>query len=444
DASNPQVAAVAIRDGIVTATGTDADVRAAAGAAAQVVDLGGRTVIPGLNDSHLHIIRSGRFHAAELRWDGLSSLARGSEMIREQADRTPAGEWVRVIGGWFPFQFDERRTPTPAELTEAAPDTPVFVLYLYSLGFLNRAAVAARGLTSETAAPPGTRYEFTEDGGAILHAEANPDLLYGSIGALPPLSEADLELSTRHYCRELNRLGLTSAVDAGGGGHRFPDDYGGTASLAEAGDLPIRISAYRFPQDKGEELAEFQRWTAAFQQRANVASGLNDGYKVEGGGEFLAWSAGDYKNFLAGRPDVTGCPRWRSHLVGVTRHLMSNGWPLRIHATYDRPVNDILDVFEEAHAEERVAGRAGLDGIRWASDHGETFTRTTLERLRALGSGMSMQARMAYAGEYFLDRHGPEATRDAPPLRDVIELGIPLGLGTDGTQVASYNPWPAL
>jgi predicted amidohydrolase YtcJ len=127
--------------------GGDEDVEPLRGDKTRHVDARGRTLIPGLNDSHAHAIRAGRFYNLELRWDGVDSLARGLAMIREQAQRTPPGQWVRVIGGWSPYQFAEKRMPTVKELNEAAPETPTFVLLLYSQGLLNRAAVQALGLT---------------------------------------------------------------------------------------------------------------------------------------------------------------------------------------------------------------------------------------------------------------------------------------------------------
>ncbi|UWR24523.1 amidohydrolase [Sulfitobacter sp. S190] len=444
DPTMPRATALAVRDGLVLAVGSEADVAAHAGPDTQDIDAGGRTMIPGLNDSHHHATRAGRFYAAELRWDGVKSLARGLQMIREAAAKTPEGEWVRVVGSWSPYQFEERRLPTPAELTEAAPDTPVYVLFLYSQGFLNRKAVEVRGITADTQAPPGTRYEITEDGGCILHATPNPDLLYASIGALPALTEEQQVLSTRHYYRELNRFGLTSVIDAGGGGHTFPEDYSGSAALAADDALTVRISNYLFPQNKGAELAEFERWTQDWQVGLNLADKLMHAYVIRGGGEFLVWSAGDYENFMADRPDITTRDQWRPQLLNVTRHLLKNGWPLRIHATYDQSINRILNVFEEAHALEVAEGRLGFAGIRWAIDHGETVQMPTLRRIKALGGGMAMQARMAYAGEFFMDRYGEEMTRNAPPLRDVIDAGIPLGLGTDATRVAGFNPWLAL
>ena len=317
-------------------------------------------------------------------------------------------------------------------------------MYLYSQGYLNAKAVEVRGLSPETEAPFGTRYEFTEDGGCILHAEPNPDLLYGSIAVLPALSEAEQALSTRHFYRELNRFGITSVIDAGGGGHRFPDDYSGSDALAESGELSVRISKYLFPQDKGQELAEFQRWTREWQVGVNRAHFLMHAYTLRGGGEFLVWAAGDYENFLANAPDITTRTGWRSQLMNVTRHLLQNRWPLRIHATYDQSINHILDVFEEAHAFEVGEGRLGFAGIRWAIDHAETATPATLLRIKALGGGIAMQARMAYSGEYFLERYGEAATRNAPPLGDVLRAGIPLGLGSDATRVASYNPFNTL
>ena len=130
----PRATALAVRDGKFIAVGDDAAVATRARRRDARIDAGGRTLIPGLNDSHLHAVRGGRFYNLELRWDGVDSLERALAMIREQAKRTPKGQWVRVIGGWSPYQFKEKRMPTVAELNEAAPDTPTFVLFLYSQG----------------------------------------------------------------------------------------------------------------------------------------------------------------------------------------------------------------------------------------------------------------------------------------------------------------------
>lgn len=443
--NQPWASAMAVKGGRILAVGRSEDMAQFEIGATQVIDAGGRTIIPGLNDSHLHAIRGGRFYAAELRWDGVQSLEAALNMVREAAKRVPKGGWVRVQGGWSEHQFVEKRLPTPEELTAAAPDTPVLVVLLYSQGFLNKAAIKAIGLTPESPFSAGTRYEVGADGeltGRIM-AEPYPNLLYGTIGRLPPLSVEEQVSSSIHWYRELNRFGLTSAVDAGGGGHRFPSDYAGSAALAASGDLPIRLSYYLFPQRPGKELDDFKTWTGSHSQNSNAAKIMN-GYVIEGGGELLVYKASDYENFLAPRPDFTQNPGWDRELRAVVGHLVRKGWPFRIHATYNESINAMMDVFETIHAEEVAGGRPGLTGIRWAFDHAETITPETIARVKALGGAIAIQARMAYAGEAFLERYGRKAAADAPPLRKMLQAGIPVGAGSDGTRVASYHPWSAL
>lgn len=434
DERRPQATAFAVKDGKFIAIGDDANVMHLRGAQTRVVDAGGRHIIPGLNDSHIHAVRGGRFYNLELRWDGVESLERGLQMIREQAKRTPKGEWVRVIGGWSPYQFKENRMPTVAELNEAAPDRPVFVLFLYSQGFLNKAGVEAMGLTPQTPAPEGGRYEFV-DGGAILHAEPNPTILYKAIAALPAMSDADQINSTKHFYRELNRFGLTSGVDAGGGGHQFPENYEASKTLAQKEGLPLRISFYLFPQKPGKELADFKRWISENQPGTNLDEEHQHGYELEGAGEFLVWSAGDFENFMAPRPELA--EGYEKQLRAVTEVLVKNRWPIRIHATYDESITKILDVFEDVFREHNFKGR-------WIIDHAETISDRNIERIKRLGGGIAIQDRMAYAGEYFLQRYGVQAARSAPPLNRLVASGVPLGAGTDATRVASYNPWVSL
>lgn len=448
DAGNPKASALAVRNGRFVAVGSDFEVGTYRGDNTRVLDAGGRRLIPGLNDSHSHYVRGGRFYNAELRWDGVPSLKIALEMIREQARRTPEGQWVRVIGGWSPFQFEERRMPTPAELNEVAPDTPVFVLYLYSMGFLNDAGFRALGITAENApekAPPGGRYEVIDGRltGRLL-AEPDPTILYKTIGSLPPLSVENQLNSTRHFFRELNRFGLTSAIDAGGGGHKYPAEYTGTALLARSPELPLRLSYYLFPQQKGSEYREFVEWMANHRLFHDGALHLDHGYELEGGGEFLVWAAGDFENFTAGRPDITERENWREDLKQVARLLVSRGWPLRIHATYDESVGHILDVFEEVDREERTAGRRGFASIRWAIDHAETLRQPNIERIKKLGGGVAVQNRMAFSGEYFKERYGAAAAAQAPPLKALLDAGIPVGAGSDATRVSTYNPWVSL
>ena len=429
------VEAIAIQDGRVQAIGTAKEIAPFRGEQTRVIELAGRTVIPGLNDSHTHLVRGGRFYNLELRWEGVKTLAEGLKKIETQAKRTPEGEWVRVIGGWSPFQFAERRMPTIAELNQAAPETPTFVLYLYSQGFLNRAGVEALGLTEESEVPKGGRIEFV-DGGAILHAEPNPTILYKTIARLPHMTEEQQVNSTLQFYRELNRFGLTSAVDAGGGGHVFPENYGASQQLAREGRLPIRISFFLFPQRPGKEFQDFETWTDNNRSGENIDIVHRNGYVLEGGGEFLVWAAGDFENFMAPRPALQA--HMDKHLAAVTGLLVEKRWPFRIHATYGESIDRILNVFE------RVNEKTPFAGLRWIIDHAETIRPDQIQRVQRLGGGIAIQNRMSFAGEYFLERYGKEKTAQSPPLRELLESGIPLALGTDATRVSSYNPWTAL
>ncbi len=435
--------AIAVKDGIVLRTGSSEEISKLKGEQTKSIDAKGRTIIPGLNDSHLHLTRGGRFFNAEVRWDGVKTLKRALEMLKEQAARTPEGQWVRVIGGWSPFQFEEKRLFTMEELNEATGDVPTYVLFLYSQGYLNQAGLDALGIDENTKAPQGSEFQKGPDGKltGVLIADPNPTILYARIGSLPPLTQEEMENGTKQFYRELNTFGITSGIDAGGGGHKFPKDYTGTKALADAGEMPIRLSYFLFPQNKGAEYEEFTEWMETNEVGHNGEIHLDHGYELEGGGEFLAWSAGDFENFLAPQPLLDrDRPTWRNDLKRIVRLHVDNGWPFRIHATYGETISLMLDVFEEVN--EETNGK--LASKRWLFDHAETVQVKDLERIKALNGGIAIQARMAYAGEYFVERYGAEKAKEAPPVKKMMEMGIPVGAGTDGTRVASYNPWPAL
>jgi len=433
DRGQPQASAVAIRDGRFLAVGDTDDVMRHRSEGSQVIDLNGRTVIPGLNDSHLHLIRGGLNYNLELRWEGVPSLADALRMLKDQAARTPHPQWVRVVGGWSEFQFAERRMPTLDEINAAAPDTPVFILHLYDRALLNRAALRAVGYTRDTPNPPGGEIQRDASGNptGMLIARPNALILYATLAKGPTLPR-ELQLnSTRQFMRELNRLGVTSAIDAGGGFQNYPEDYAVIEELERANQLTIRIAYNLFTQNKGRELEDFQRWTGM------VTPGQgSDYYRHNGAGEMLVFSAADFEDFLEPRPDLAA--GMEDELEKVVRHLVANRWPFRLHATYDESISRMLDVFEKVNRD------IPFDGLHWMFDHCETITPRNIERVKALGGGIAIQHRMAFQGEYFVDRYGAEAARATPPVKRMLETGVPVGAGTDATRVASYNPWTAL
>ena len=433
DKEQPLASAVAIRDGKFLAVGDAEAAMRHRGARTQVVDLNGRSVVPGLNDSHIHLIRGGLNYNLELRWEGVPSLADALRMLREQALRTPHPQWVRVVGGWTEFQFAERRMPTLDEINAAAPDTPVFILHLYDRALLNRAALRAVGYTKDTPNPPGGEIQRDASGNptGMLIARPNAMILYATLAKGPSLPLDQQVNSTRQFMRELNRLGVTSAIDAGGGFQNYPEDYAIIDQLAREQQLTVRIAYNLFTQNKGKELDDFQRWTDM------ITPGQGDDFfRHNGAGEMLVFSAADFEDFLEPRPELAA--GMEDELEKVVRHLVSNRWPFRLHATYDESISRMLDVFEKVNRE------IPFNGLHWMFDHAETISPRNIERVRELGGGLAIQQRMAFQGEYFVDRYGKEAAKATPPVARMLDMGVPVGAGTDATRVASYNPWTAL
>ena len=369
----------------------------------------------------------------ELRWDGVPSLADGLRMLREQAQRTPPGQWIRVVGGWTEFQFAEGRMPTIEEINAVAPDTPVFILHLYCRALLNGAALRACGYTKDSPNPPGGEIQRDRQGNptGLLIARPNATILYATLAKGPKLPPEHQMNSTRHFMRELNRLGLTSVIDAGGGFQNYPEDYAVIEELHKRGEMTLRIAYNLFTQKPKQEKEDFARWV----KMTEPGKG-DDFFRCNGAGEMLVFSAADFEDFLEPRPDLP--LSLEKELKEVVSLLAANRWPFRLHATYEESISRFLNVFEEVNRE------IPFKGLHWFFDHCETISDRNLERVKALGGGIAIQHRMAYQGEYFIERYGKEAVQRTPPMRRMLELGIPVGAGTDATRVASYNPWVSL
>ena len=433
DRSKPVASAVAIKDGKFLAVGTDQEALALAGPATRKIDLKGRSVLPGLFDNHTHVVRGGLNYNLELRWDGVRSLADAMDMLKRQVAITPAPQWVRVVGGFTEHQFVEKRLPTIDEINAVAPDTPVFLLHLYDRALLNGAALRAVGYTKDTPAPPGG--EITRDANGnptgLLLAKPNAMILYATLAKGPKLPFDYQVNSTRHFMRELNRLGVTGVIDAGGGFQNYPEDYAVIQQLADAGELTVRLAYNLFTQKPQQEKEDFLKWTSSVKYKQG-----DDYFRHNGAGEMLVFSAADFEDFRQPRPDMR--PQMEGELEEVVRILAQNRWPWRLHATYDETITRALDVFEKVNRD------IPLQGLNWFFDHAETISDKSMDRIAALGGGIAVQHRMAYQGEYFVERYGAAAAEATPPVARMLEKGVKVSAGTDATRVASYNPWVSL
>src|SRR5256885_355224 len=414
DRGNPQVQAIAIRDSRFVAASDDRSIMALAGPNTKRVDLKGRHVIPGLIDSHTHIIRGGLNYNLELRWDGVRSLSEAMRMLKQQVDRTPAPQWVRVVGGFTQHQFAEKRLPSLEEINAIAPDTPVFILHLYDRALLNGAALRAVGFNKDTPDFPGGEIVRDNLGNptGLLIAKPNATILYATLAKGPKLSLEYQKNSSRHFMRELNRLGVTGVIDAGGGFQNYPDDYQVIEDLHKEGQLTVRIAYNLFTQKPKEELRDFQTW--ATQIRPGQG---DDTYRHNGAGEMLVYSAADYEDFQVERPDMP--PSMEGDLEPVIRLLAENRWPWRLHATYNETITRALDVFE------RVDRDIPLKGLNWFFDHCETIDARNIDRIARLSGGIAVQHRMAYQGEDFVQRYGERQAERNPPVPRMRGAGHP-------------------
>ena len=431
DPKRPNAEAIAIKGERILAVGNAGELEKYKRPSTRVIDAGRRIVIPGLNDAHTHFIRGGLTYTNEVRWDGVPSLAEGMRRVREQAQRTPAPHWVQVIGGWTWAQFAEKRYPTLDEINAAAGDTPCMIMHLYDRAWLNRAAIRVLGWEKEVPKLFGGYVERDASGrttGLVMSTTSLASLVSVWL-RVPRLSPEEQITSTRHFMREHNRLGITSVIDAGGGGQNFPENYAAIARLAAERQLTLRIGYQLFAQSPGKELANYQAWS----KLVKMGQG-DDYYRMVGAGEYILYAAGDPANFAK---DWVKPPAgvMEPQFAAVVKYVASLGWPFRQHATFDSTAARQLDVLEQVNRE------VPLKNLRWGLEHCETLTPQTLERLAKLGGSISIQNRMSLDGEAFVAKYGVQTAADAPPIARIREMGIPLACGTDANRATSYNPW---
>ncbi len=419
--------ALAVRDGKFLAVGSDGEIRGFVGPATKVIDLKGRTVLPGLIDSHIHAIRAGRTWDLELNWVSVKSLAEGVQMIAERIRTSPPGTWIRVVGGWHETQFtDEKRMPTVAELDQLAPNHPVWFQRLYERAILNTAGLKALGITNDVQDPPLGRV-LRDNNGRAIGVLGFFGILNWYLKLPQPALEQEIE-SSRNFFRELNRVGLTTVGDVAGGGLMWPQDYRAVNELNRRGELTVRIRWYMQPNRPGQEIERIKD----FIEQAKPF-GRDDWMRPVGVGEQVTVGVFDGDSFAP--PPPTFRPEALEQWKTIVRLLAERGWRFQVHATRDNSARQLLPAIEEVAKE-----FPHLKRQRIAFAHVEDATTDTIERIKALGGGITVQDRLIYYGEEVLTL-GPEWARRAPPLKTMLTRGLPVGGGTDAHRTAPYPPF---
>lgn len=432
-AHRPQVQALAVNGRRIVAVGSNGQIRSLAGPATVVIDAGRRRVIPGLIDAGLHLIASGLDDNQRLHWDGLPSLEDALRRLAEQVQRTPTPQWVRVVGGFCEHQFAERRLPTLDELNRIAPSTPVYIQHLQDRALLNTAALAACGYDAQTADPPGGHVEWDDTGrpSGLLTATPATTIFRQALSHAPRLPDEYQINGTRRCMRELNRLGITSVIDAGAPHLRYPDDYRAVEELARHHLLTVRIAYHLAAQTPGGEIADYLHWSTI-----NRYGDGDELFRFNGAGDVLVHAARDYANFRQASPEIPA--QAAADLEDVIGRLATRHWPWRLQASHDEVISMALDAFERAHTE------APLRPLPWFFDGAETISPGNIERIARLGGGICLQPNMAWQGEYVVARYGEEAASHTPPWRRMLDAGLHIGIGSGGTQQAGMDPWVTL
>jgi predicted amidohydrolase YtcJ len=414
---------VAIREGRILAVGKSADLRKLAGPGSRVIDVQGRTVIPGLIDSHLHGIRAALSFSTEVNWIGASSLDDAIGRIRQAARAMKPGAWLIVAGGWNVQQFKEKRLPTQAELMAAAPDNPVWVQLGYAWAIMTPAGFKALNIADEADLPQGARFEKGPDGKPTGAIAGGQNAIITLFDRLPrPSPEQQVE-GTKKFFRELNRLGLTGFVDPGGN-NLGPGDYPAVFKVWRDREMTVRVAFALNGQTPGQEFEEYQSQTRF------LPIGFGDDLlKFNGIGERITWAMNNND-----RPSQADKDRYYQIIKWAAEQKMS----LTMHWNRDATVDELLTLFEKLNKEEPITG------LRWSIAHLNDASEKSLQRMKALGMGWTVQDAMYFGGEDFRRQNGEEAARRVPPVNTAKRVGVNIGAGTDAHRVASYNPFTAL
>jgi predicted amidohydrolase YtcJ len=412
--------ALAVREGKIIAVGGNDAMEGLIGPATRRVDAGGRTIIPGLIDSHIHAVRAGLTYATEVNWIGAKTIAEAMERLRQAAKARPAS-WIIVAGGWSELQFAEKRRPTLAEVMSAVPDNPAYIQLFYSAVLMSPKAQQALGIAAD-ALPSGITAERAASGEATGWFNGTIVSISALFDRLPRPNFEDNVAGTRQFFTELNRLGITGIVDPGGFSI-YPGHYAALQKLWREKSLSVRVAYSLFAQNVGAEFEEYRNLTPF------LPMGFGDDMlKFNGIGERITGAM--YNN---NAPDAAA----KDKFLEIIRWAAKQGLSVTIHWQEDKSVHHLLDLYEAVDKETPIAR------LRWSIAHLDNASPETLVRMKALGLGWTMQDAMYLGGDRMAAQAG-EAARRMPPIVTALRTGVHIGAGTDAHRVASYNPFVAL
>jgi predicted amidohydrolase YtcJ len=419
----PLASALAVRAGRIAAIGSEQALQSQIGPQTRVIDLAGRTVIPGLIDSHIHAIRAGLTYGVEVSWIGAENLAEAIERLRSAARSKPAGSWLIVAGGWTEAQFAEQRRPTQQEILSAVPQHPVYLQRLYTSVFLSPGAFEALGLLRHPELASRLKIDTDASGQPNGWLSGDARSISDVYDLLPRPSRAEQLTGTRAFFRTLNSFGITGVLDPGG--YNLPvSAYQALFQLWRDGELSLRVAFSVCAPRRDHELEDLQALTALLP----VAAGDN-WLRYNGIGENVVW--GMYNNDA---PTELA----RERLRQVLHWTAARGETVTFHWNNNRSVDALLSVIEDVNRDTPIRP------LRWSIAHLNDVSTDNLQRMKTLGMGWLMQNALYFRAEDFRQQHGEAAIRHTPPIQKALQMNVQVGGGTDAHRVMSYNPFTAL
>jgi predicted amidohydrolase YtcJ len=414
--------ALAVREGRIVALGRDGDVRKLAGPATRTIDLQGRTVIPGLIDSHLHATRAALSFSTEVNWIGAASLAEALNRLHDASLRTKPGAWLIVVTPPATLEtFRERRRPTQDELVAAAPNNPVYVQLAYGWAMLTPLALKALNVTTDADLPEGNT--LVRDAAGKLTGAITGNLVE-FFERLPKPTFDEQVAGTRLFFRELNRLGMTGVVDPGGN-NVTPMEYQALFKVWRDGDLTVRVAYSLCGMTDGSEFDEYRNYLALMPQGFG-----DDLLHFNGLGERITWAM----NGVSGTPPEAAQEKYYQ----IVRWAASRGLTVTMHWNSEENVEQLLGIWE------RVNREFPIGSLRWTIAHLNDASTGTLERMKALGIGWTVQAARYNSGDDVVKRDTAGGFRREPPVVTGRKVGVVIGAGTDAHRVSTYNPFTVL
>lgn len=430
DSDDRVVSAVAIRDGTFLAVGDSDEIRSLTGPQTESVDLRGRTVVPGLVDSHIHVRQVGMDLERVTLFDA-TEIDEVLESIADRADSTPDGEWILAGWGWHESQLAEGRLPTAAELDTAAPANPVCIPRGAHVAVLNSLALDRAGIDESTADPDGGTIvrdpESSEPTGVVL--EAAREKLVEPV--LPDRGYDAYREDIKRAVEDLNSRGVTAALDPG----LERDELRAYMDLQREGELTLRTDGLIWVY----ELSDIEEMSAYFGRDFG-----NEMFKVGGTKYMLDGGVEGAKltepyNVVEGVQEQEGYdghllfpPGGESELREMATRVAELGHQLQVHAVGDRALELLIDIYADA-AEER-----SLEELRWTLMHVFLPTPEVLDRAEELGVHCTVQHHPSYLGKNMVDLWGDERASRAIPLRTLVDREFVVGGGTDAPVVPWY------